>query len=260
MLGHISDRVRTSRIGERKMMNCGLSAEIVDYINSKDITVRFDNGTVVPHARYSSFSKGAIVDSKFSARVGSRKISRLGECRTMNCGMKAKIIGYNNTRDITVEFEDGSVAEHKQYGQFQDGGVGYPNARKSYSRKPTLYASTAAQAKERIGNTRLMNCGLRAKIVEYVNAQNITVQFDDGSTVKGKTHREFLRGSIHPPISHRVGEKRIMNNGLTAEIVQYRLAHDIDVRFEDRTIVSNKSYGSFLKGQIRNPNYKREHI
>ena len=44
------------------------------------------------------------------------KIDRLGETRMMNCGMEATIIRYGNAGDIDVRFEDGSVVEHKAYG------------------------------------------------------------------------------------------------------------------------------------------------
>jgi len=54
----------------------------------------------------------------------------------------------------------------------------------------------------------------------------------------------------------RTGEVRKMNNGMTAKIVAYRSSRDIDIQFEDGTIVYNKTYGSFKKGLIANPNYK----
>lgn len=55
----------------------------------------------------------------------------------------------------------------------------------------------------------------------------------------------------------RTGEKRIMNCGMEAEIVTYRKNNDIDVRFADQTIIKNKSYGSFVRGCISNPNLKK---
>lgn len=53
----------------------------------------------------------------------------------------------------------------------------------------------------------------------------------------------------------RVGIKNKMNNGQIAEIIRYRKASDIDVMFEDKTIVNNRSYYSFIDGKISNPNY-----
>jgi hypothetical protein len=45
-----------------------------------------------------------------------------------------------------------------------------------------------------------------------------------------------------------------MNNGQSAVIKEYRKATDIDVEFEDGTIVTHRSYNTFLNGSIRNPN------
>ncbi len=55
----------------------------------------------------------------------------------------------------------------------------------------------------------------------------------------------------------REGMERIQNCGMKAKIFCYRLAQDIDVRFEDGTIVRNKAYSSFKAGSINNPNMKK---
>ena len=52
------------------------------------------------------------------------------------------------------------------------------------------------------------------------------------------------------------GESRINNQGLKMTIVAYRSGHDIDVQFEDGRVVTNKYYGHFVMGKIRNPYYK----
>lgn len=51
------------------------------------------------------------------------KIDRLGETRMMNCGMEATIIRYEKNTNIDVRFEDGSVVEHKAYGNFKRGEI-----------------------------------------------------------------------------------------------------------------------------------------
>ena len=53
---------------------------------------------------------------------------------------------------------------------------------------------------------------------------------------------------------NRIGESAIMNNGQLATIVAYRGATDLDVQFEDGTIVYQKQYTSFKKREIANPN------
>lgn len=48
----------------------------------------------------------------------------------------------------------------------------------------------------------------------------------------------------------RTNETRIMNNGLSATIVTYRNARDIDIEFSNGQIACNRRYFNFVKGQI----------
>ena len=48
----------------------------------------------------------------------------------------------------------------------------------------------------------------------------------------------------------------LQKNGQIMTIIAYRNAVDLDVQFEDGTIVKNKQYDKFKKGQIKNLNLK----
>ena len=50
-----------------------------------------------------------------------------------------------------------------------------------------------------------------------------------------------------------VGEVGYNNNGEEMRIIRYGNANDIDVRFDDGTIIEHKTYGNFKKGLIKNP-------
>ena len=52
----------------------------------------------------------------------------------------------------------------------------------------------------------------------------------------------------------RLGQVGVNNQGLKMTIIAYRKAIDLDVQFEDGTIVENRQYDGFLKGTIANPN------
>lgn len=54
-------------------------------------------------------------------------------------------------------------------------------------------------------------------------------------------------------LKNRIGETNRANNGLMMKIIVYHSAADIDVQFEDGTIVSHKTYYHFLKGKIAHP-------
>lgn len=55
----------------------------------------------------------------------------------------------------------------------------------------------------------------------------------------------------------RIGEEKLNNQGCMMKIITYRSHKDIDVQFNDEfnTIVTNREYGDFKKGTIKNPNH-----
>ena len=118
---------KIDRLGETKMMNCGMKATIVRYGNSKDIDVRFEDGTIAKCKGYKEFKKGGIANPNFNPR--------LSETRGMNCGMEATIIRYNTAKDIDIRFEDGAVAKDKTYRAFKKGEIAHQSLNLNYGSK-----------------------------------------------------------------------------------------------------------------------------
>lgn len=81
---------KIDRVGETRVMNCGMEATIIRYGKYSDIDIRFEDGKVVVHKKYDQFKKGEIANPNM--KVSAK--NRLGETRMMNCGMKATIIRY----------------------------------------------------------------------------------------------------------------------------------------------------------------------
>ena len=240
--GNIANPNFNPRLGETKMMNCGMEATIIRYGGSADIDVRFEDGIVVEHREYREFEKGGIINPNIKATAENR----LDETCMMNCGMKATIIRYNGVRDIDVRFEDGTVAEHKAYGPFKRGEIANPNIKTS--------------AENCLGETRMMNCGMEATIIRYGGYKDIDVRFEDGTVVEHKGYSAFKRGEIANPnvktFANRLDETRMMNCGMEATIIRYSRRDDIDVRFEDGTVIEHRQYNQFERGNIANPNFK----
>ena len=134
------------RTGEKRMMNCGLEATIIRYGGCNDIDIQFEDGQVVYHKQYSSFQKGMIAPP-----IDPRKTVHIGEKRMMKCGLEATIIRYGGYMDIDVQFEDGQVVYHSYYSSFKKGTIAPPI-------DPRYL---------RIGEKRMMNCGLEATIIRY---------------------------------------------------------------------------------------------
>ena len=225
------------RLGETRMMSCGMEATIIRYRNAGDIDVRFEDGTVTKHKKYYTFKKRQIANPNINFFAETH----LGEIRMMNCGMKATIVRYRKYTDIDVCFEDGVVAKHKEYKAFKKGSIARP------------------AAKNRLGETRMMNCGMEATIIRYGRSDDIDVRFKDGAIAKCKGYKEFKKGEIAHPSTvaeNRLGETRMMNCGIEATIIRYGRSDDIDVRFEDGTVAKNKTYRAFKKGKIASQNIK----
>ncbi len=106
---------------------------------------------------------------------------------------------------------------------------------------------------DRIKEERVMSNGMKAAIIAYRKNNDIDVQFEDETIITHKTYSAFESGYIRNPNIH-INEERVMNNGMKATIIAYRNVDDIDIQFEDKTVVTNTSYSNFLKGSIRNPN------
>ena len=197
--------------------------------------MRFEDGTVAEHKVYGAFKRGEIANTNIKASAENR----LGETRMMNCGTEATIIRYGGATDIDVRFEDGAVAEHKVYGNFKRGEIANPD--------------TKVSAKDRLGETRMMNCGTEATIIRYGGATDIDVRFEDGAIVEHMTYSKFKKGSIaHPSATAkaRLGETRMMNCSMEATIIRYGGSTDIDVCFEDGSMVEHKTYDNFKRGVI----------
>lgn len=53
--------------------------------------------------------------------------------------------------------------------------------------------------------------------------------------------------------TERIGETRLMSNGMNATIINYHGANNIDVEFEDGAILKKRRYEFFCKGQLKHP-------
>ena len=237
---------KIDRLGETRMMKCGMEAIIIRYRKAIDIDVRFEDGTVVKRKTYSAFKKGSISNPNIKASAETC----LGETRMMNCGMKATIIRYGKYSDIDICFEDGKVVEHKAYDTFKKGSITNPNIKVS--------------AENCLGETRMMKCGMEAIIIRYRKAIDIDVRFEDGIEAVHKTYNSFKKGNIahqktNVSAEARLGETRMMNCGMKATIIRYGNNTDIDVCFEDGTIVEHKTYNSFKKSGIAHRSLNLNH-
>ena len=75
-----------NRVGERRIMNCGLEVEIVKYINNQNMDILVINtGEIIKHRSYCDFKKGKIRPSNIETICGwgivdCKAVDETGEC------------------------------------------------------------------------------------------------------------------------------------------------------------------------------------
>lgn len=171
---------------------------------------------------------------------------RVGTTVTATNGQLMKIIVFRTPLDIDVQFQDGTIVQHKNYQNFKKGQIKNPNiALKNASRKY-------------IGHTNISKDGQKMIIIVYRSYHDIDVQFEDGTVVTHKAVGNFKHGRIQNPnflpSVQRVGQVKIASNGQRMKVIRYKNANNIDVQFDDGTVVKHRAWKEFKKGYIQNPN------
>jgi hypothetical protein len=119
---------------------------------------------------------------------------------------------------------------------------------------------------DRVGETNVANNGMKMEIITYRGVNDIDIQFEDGTIVNNAKYNTFKNGTIKNPnapksnLKSMVGETNVSKNGQKMTIIEYRNANDIDIQFEDGTIVKSKPYISFKRGMIKLPNEQKEQV
>lgn len=166
---------------------CNEWMEIIEWKTSSNITVKFeDNHT--KKACYDAFKRGKI--RKFTLKDIANNY--LGQEKLNNDGEKMKIIAYNNTTDIIIEFEDGNKL-NCQYVQFKKGNV-------------VNYAG-------RVGKSKINSQGQLMTIIEYNHALDIKVKFED-NTIMSAVYDQFYKGTLNNPNIPSVFNRGYIGQGI----------------------------------------------
>lgn len=225
-------KARDKYLGMEVKTNWGI-CKVVEYNGTNNITVEFEDGSrkIVCSK---SLNNGTIRRPSVNTdpKLLKNKSDRIGVESVNSKGIKAKIVEYNSSKDFTIEFEDGERVKYYKYSDFIRG---------KFSRSII-----------RTNEERIMNNGLKCKIINYESYKNITVQFENGIIRSNINYNNFKKGNVSFTVEH-VGEKRLMNNGVEAEIIDFRNSLDISIKLEDDTILDSRQYSAFIRGGISHP-------
>ena len=249
-----------SCIGVTVMQKCGMKATCILYRNNKDIDIKFEDGIIIKHRTKTSFLEGSIQNPNLALK-GQRlidKASCLNQSFKQKCGMEAVCIKYNNCKDIDVQFEDGTIVEHRRKTDFVRGFINNPNLPVKISlEKMNKIIEKRIEKSSCLGETIMQKCGMKATCIAYRNSSDIDVQFEDGVIVYKRRKILFKRGKINNPSFNNkscIGVTVMQKCGMKATCILYRNNKDIDIKFEDGIIIKHRTKTSFLEGSIQNPN------
>lgn len=113
------------------------------------------------------------------------------------------------------------------------------------------------------GETRTMNCGIKATVIAYRQSNDIDVQFENGEIRKHTRIDSFCKGALSPDNYRKnlaktkyIGKTKLMRCGLKATIIAYKDANNLDVEFEDGNICKNKPSCGFNNGYLMHPSLR----
>lgn len=222
------------RVGEENKSFQGQLMTIIRYKSNKELDVVFEDGTIVTNRSYSNFKSGTIKNPNYMK-------SRIGEVVVAHNGQKMTLLSYIDYDNVVVRFEDGTVVTDKGYGDFKKGAILNPNAK-------------TKEAVMHLGEVGVSSKGEKMKIISWRGNGDIDVQFEDGSIVESKTYAAFTQGYIYNPNYMSNSVVGMVNThkrtGLQMKVIAYRGLNDIDIEFEDGTIVYNKHLSSFRNGKV----------
>ncbi len=183
--------IKGSVLGQSALMRCGMRCTVVEDKSSRDITVKFEDGTLVKHIRRDYFKNKSIANPKLGknfSRVINNSIK--GNSKIMKSGLRCTVIEDMGKNKITVQFEDGKIKKNCSRDSYFKGSIIHPDLGRgyAYSKKNSI-----------LGQTKLMKCGMRCTVIEDNSADDISVQFEDGTIVRHRIRHSFQSRSILNP-------------------------------------------------------------
>lgn len=182
-------------IGERVLSTSGMEMEIVEWHNSSDITVRFEDGAI-RHCQYSAFKLGHVSPYPGRNSISIRMaFERVGETNINKFNrMKMIVSRYWNASDISVKFEDGTEV-NSSYSAFKRGEVRHPSHKK---RTKTSH----------IGEVSVDTDGKPITLIRFTSSDDVSVRFEDGTEINHIDYDAFRFGSVRHPLSVNTSGRR----------------------------------------------------
>lgn len=185
-----SEIYSSTRVGEKALMKCGKECIIIRYDSADCIRVRFIESGFERDSTYGAFMRRSIQDltqqgtNTYLAQEKGK--TRIGEKRQAKNGMMMTIVGYQNSRDVDVMFDDGEIAYGVKYTSFQSGYVAHPKHK-------------GRGFKDRTGETLVAKNGLTMTVETYRHHNDVDIRFENGVLLQHRLYSNFLKKTVAMP-------------------------------------------------------------
>lgn len=121
---------KIDRKGNTYTTNSGHKFEVIEYINSRDCSIVFNDGVMIKNISFGRIQKGNISHPNYycSNRVCDH---RIGEIHFNTYNETFKIVEYNNQKNIKIKFKDGTI-KIVTYQSIKSGKIKNPNSPQKY--------------------------------------------------------------------------------------------------------------------------------
>ena len=157
-----------------QMMKC------IEYIGNRDITIQFDDGTIVYHQTVGQFTKGTVRNPNRPHPL-LKKEKRKNAVFTLKNGETATVIDYKTADDVTVKLSNGSILKTNWYALEHGKAIG------------TQYESRTRH----FGEQYQTKYGIYCKITGLTE-QSYQITWEDGNTSNSELNNIINGTSKHP--------------------------------------------------------------
>lgn len=233
------------RLKEPRVNKLGETMFVLDARSSTDIDVMFSTGVVKKGVQANGFFSGELtsriredcrntvpyytqfingreykvydynLQSESSRLWGSRAFTnRLGSTSISQSGEQMKIIDYENSEKMKVQFEDGTVVNNVRYKDFISGNV----VKIKWTRK--------GKKESWIGRTSVNKLGEIMEVIDYRSSSDIDVLFSTGIIKRGVNSCRFTDGLLTSKVRSsylpNIGVSEVEYNGEKYIVYDYR--------------------------------------
>ncbi|MDU6995940.1 MAG: hypothetical protein E6356_13855 [Terrisporobacter othiniensis] len=103
----------------------------------------------------------------------------------------------------------------------------------------------------RLGEIHYVNSGHKVEIIEYKDANHVTIMFEDKS-IKTCGYKQLQNGEVSHPLKYksRLGEINKNRNGHEMEIIKILGNGYVEIEFKELSIIKSCSYKDFKEGNV----------